>query len=157
MKYFSFNYATDSFTSDIINAQFRELFTEASILVEDFIDANNETFDELTETTSLYYDLLFILITSISSTELQTPLHVYVDFSRSPAYSNHIKNNIQSFNSLNITFDTIISNDTDLFISDFADYRIKIPQIIWRDPPTVNDWSILGDTMIDIKKGKDTK
>lgn len=37
LKYFSFYYTTDSFSSDTVNTQFRELFTEASELVEEFL------------------------------------------------------------------------------------------------------------------------
>ena len=153
MKYNLFNYHTDSFNNDLINQQFTELYVSESQLIRDFILSKTNHAELSPETLPLFYDLLFLIVTHVPDNAFQSPLHICVDFSRSLTYSQHIKNKISAFDALKVIFDDEVTADTDLYVSDFANYQIDTPQIIWKDPPSINDWRLFGDTLIDIRKG----
>ncbi|CAM3224438.1 helix-turn-helix domain-containing protein [Vagococcus fessus] len=153
LKHTLFNYHTDSFNNDLINQQFTELYVTESQLISEFILAQNNQNELPSESFSLFYDLLFLIVTHVPDNAFQLPLHICVDFSRSLTYSKHIKNKISAFDALKVIFDDEVTDDTNLYVSDFANYQINTPQIIWKDPPSINDWRLFGDTLIDIRKG----
>lgn len=47
-----------------------------------------------------------------------------------------------------------ITKQTDLFVSDFYINNLQCRQIIWKNPPTDEDWACLGDLFIQIKGEK---
>lgn len=154
LKFFEFNHHTDSFHNTLIDQQFTELYVIESQVITEFILTITQTNKLTKETLPLFYDLLFLLVTHIPNNSFQHPLHICVDFSRSLTYSQHIKNKINSFDALKVIFDDIVTENTDLYVSDFANYQIEAPQIIWKDPPSINDWRLFGDTLIAIRKDK---
>jgi hypothetical protein len=45
-----------------------------------------------------------------------------------------------------------VGADTDIYISDFHSRNITIPQVIWTDPPTAQDWTDLADLILERKE-----
>ncbi|QIL46790.1 hypothetical protein G7081_06775 [Vagococcus coleopterorum] len=151
-KFYHFSYKSDSFNATDHLGIFKNLYPDASLIVEDFFEKQNWNMD-LPNNIQLYYDCMFRIINFVPQSVLESPLYICVDFSRGPVYSQHIKNNINAFQSLHIVFEKKITEKTMLYISDFSTYDYDIPQVIWKAPPTINDWDILGQTLVDMKRG----
>ncbi|MDF0478864.1 helix-turn-helix domain-containing protein [Vagococcus sp. PNs007] len=151
-KRFFYSYQIDSFYDKTSYEQYSELYPNVSGVIMTYLELIEQNDFSNPENILLYYDLLFALLTLLPVSTFEAPIHICVDFSRGDSYTEHIKNNIRSFNSLEIHFDDIITDETSLYISDFATYEYRIPQVIWRNPPTTNDWKILGNTLIALKQ-----
>lgn len=104
--------------------------------------------------TSLYYDLMFLMISTIPQKMLDNRLYVCVDFSRGKNYTRFISESILAFKNLNIIVQNKITKQTDIFVSDFYVKQLHCRQIIWKNPPTDEDWAYLGDLFIQIKGEK---
>lgn len=147
-KYNYFNYIADSFDDTTAFKQFQELYPAVSDFIMTFLKDHLYEFQSL----DIYYDLLFTLTTSLPADCFSLPLYICVDFSKGQLYNNYIKERIAAFNSLTIIFESHPSEKTALYLSDFAHYQIDSPQIIWKNPPTVNDWNTLGNTIVALKQ-----
>ncbi|QIL46211.1 hypothetical protein G7081_03545 [Vagococcus coleopterorum] len=101
-----------------------------------------------------YYDLIFLLIQEISLHEIEPIINICVDFSHGSAYNMFIKRNIENYKDLNINLQESYNGDTDLYLTDIYLPNIKTDKIIWRDPPTVNDWGTFADKVLLIKESK---
>lgn len=102
---------------------------------------------------SLFYQYLFAIIESVPYQILNPAIYVCVDFSIAQSYTHYIEKQIMGFKNLNIILEKKITQKTQLFVSDFAQEALKINQIIWKNPPSTEDWGDFGDLIIQIKKG----
>lgn len=100
---------------------------------------------------SLYYDYLFVLIRYLPIKFVDTPTWICVDFSNGENYTNFIASSIRSFRDLNIEIQKIPDEKTAVFVSDFSIAQLNCAQIIWKNPPSANDWKIFANTVISHK------
>lgn len=107
-----------------------------------------------TNENNLYYDYLFTIISSIPPVFVKDKVFVCVDFSKGRAYSEFIAQNIQSFRSLNVEIQKKVNNQTQIYISDFMVDKLVCRQIIWKNPPSDEDWMFFGDTVVKVRKEK---
>ncbi|EHS7939144.1 M protein trans-acting positive regulator, partial [Enterococcus faecalis] len=98
-----------------------------------------------------YYDFLFLLLSKIPLNELEKTIVICVDFSYGKAYTELITAQIEGFNNLTLKIEHKLTEKTDLYISDVAMSREKLEQIIWKNPPTPEDWKYFGEKIIEIK------
>lgn len=100
----------------------------------------------------VYYDLLFAIIDIIPLNQLEKPIHVCVDFSHGDHYSGIITAQILGFKNLTLKIEKRITTKTHLFISDIPIDGFQVEQIIWKNPPTPEDWEFFGNKVIEIKR-----
>lgn len=81
-------------------------------------------------------------------------VHICVDFSQGSLYNNYITNTLKGFANANIVIESNLTRATDIYLSDFYSTAVKKAQIIWRNPPSPDDWGALGDTIIHYKQEK---
>lgn len=101
---------------------------------------------------SLFYSYLFAIIESVPYQMLNPSIYVCVDFSNGEAYTHYIEKQIMGFKNLNIVLEENVTQRTQLYVSDFAQEVLKIDQIIWKNPPSTDDWGDFGDLIVKIKK-----
>jgi hypothetical protein len=103
------------------------------------------------EKVKLYYDYYFFIITNISIGSLETPLYICIDFSHGTTYNRYLCQILSSVQGINIQNETKLSTKTHLYLSDFAVDALPCPQVIWKGPPTMEDWKLLSDLLVTIK------
>lgn len=130
---------------------FKNLYPEAALIVQNFFNRQRIN-SHLPVNIQLFYDCMLRIINFIPHRALAAPIYICVDLSKGTVYSEHVKRHIKSFQPLHIIFEEIISDNTMLYISDFSTYEFDGQQIIWKDLPTANDWNLLENTLIQIKK-----
>ena len=81
-------------------------------------------------------------------------MYVCVDFSLGEQYSHYISSQIKRFKNFNIILEDRFSSRTDLFLSDCLINKIGVEQIIWKNPPSSDDWEDFGNKIIHIKRKK---
>lgn len=122
-------------------------------LISDFINLvrkNNLSDFSNEEAANLYFSYMFALINTIPSAALNDKVFVCVDFSQGTLYSDYVINTLDSFRNAHIVIETVPSENTDIYLSDFRSHRLTDPtQIIWRNPPSPHDWSRLGETIVE--------
>lgn len=94
---------------------------------------------------------MFALITAVPLQVLPDKVYLCVDFSQGSVYTNYIESTLKSFNNVHIVIQHQIDELTDIYLADFKSDFVKPLQIIWENPPTPHDWSMLGDTIIAIR------
>jgi hypothetical protein len=100
---------------------------------------------------NIYYDYIFELIDNIDIAEIEKPVNVTVDFSNGRTYSNYIAKNIQSLSNLNVEISNTIRSDTQIYISDYYNYKLDTHQVIWKNPPNEYDWEYLVNLIVNLK------
>ena len=106
---------------------------------------------EQMEEAGIYYDYMFAIISSIPQRLLKDKVYVCVDFSRGESYSEFISQNILAFQGLNIVIQKKVSNQTQIYVSDFMLDKLNCEQIIWKNPPTDEDWLLFGDSVVKVR------
>jgi hypothetical protein len=101
---------------------------------------------------NLYFSYMFSLINAIPAEWVRDQVRVCVDFSEGTLYSHYVVRSLESFNHAHITVQPYVGADTDIYISDFHSRNITIPQVIWTDPPTAQDWTDLADLILERKE-----
>ena len=101
----------------------------------------------------LFYDYMFALIAALPYRLVDHPTYICVDFSNGPDYTQFITSTIESFKDLNLIIQAIPSSKTDLYISDFSIQSLTCTQIIWKNPPSANDWEHFANSILKIKDG----
>lgn len=122
-------------------------------LIQDFIEkfAQRELFHSEQERNKLYYDYLFFLITRISVEELEDPIYICIDFSHGSRYNEYIQTMLRSLQSMNICYEEKLSSMTQVYLSDFLIDRLPCKQMIWKRPPTPEDWAEFGHLLLTVK------
>lgn len=103
------------------------------------------------ERNKLYYDYLFFLITQISVEELEEPVFICIDFSHGSSYNAYIQMMLRSLQSMNICYENKLSTKTQIYLSDFLIDNLPCLQMIWKRPPTPDDWAEFGHLLIKVK------
>ncbi len=136
---------------------FQDLYPSFDIVITKFItklQADPDLQISQKMAVNLYFSYMFALINSIPPTALKDKIFICVDFSEGTLYSEYVVKSLGSFNHAHIIIEPDVTDNTDIYISDFRTDDVSVPQIIWQDPPTPNDWSQLADMILDQKKSK---
>ncbi|MTV82563.1 hypothetical protein [Secundilactobacillus folii] len=107
--------------------------------------------NELTKT-NLYFSYMFALIDSVSQAFNEKPIHICVDFSQGALYTDYVIDSLKTFNSTQLTVDNRLTSQTDIYVSDLYTRQIKLPQVIWANPPTATDWAKIADLILKIRQ-----
>lgn len=134
---------------------FTGLYPVFDVLIRDFIKLLRRELDfQFSERmiVNLYFSYMFTLINTIPETATKDRVCVCVDFSEGTLYSNYVVKSLTAFNHANIVIQRDLDDQTDIYISDCHASDIKVPQVIWLDPPTPQDWSALSDLILTCKQ-----
>ncbi|MGX6962958.1 helix-turn-helix domain-containing protein [Vagococcus xieshaowenii] len=132
---------------------FEETYPEISNIVSESIDdeLSKGKYDFKFLSNHLFYDYILILFSLFSITSLEKTIHVCVDFTMGRHYNQFIINQVVGFRHFNIKIEDKLTNKTDIYISDCIIENIEIIQIIWKSPPTSDDWEDFGNKVIEVK------
>jgi hypothetical protein len=100
---------------------------------------------------NVYYGYMFALINNVSKEEIKERVYVAIDFSQGDLYTQYVINSLDAFHHANIIVGSTVTKDTDIYVSDVYSSNVHLPQLIWEDPPTPEDWDDLG-TLIEIAR-----
>lgn len=141
-----------------INDAQTKFFEEVNPMIDTHINvlldrvALLEVLDNREERNKLYHDYLFYLLYWIPAQKFEQPLHVCIDFSHGKYYNRYVEEMLNSMQSLNICFEEKLSAKTSVYLTDFAIEKLPCKQVIWKRPPTPDDWRELGDVLIKTKE-----
>lgn len=96
----------------------------------------------------LFYDYLFLLVGICPVFYFESPIHVCIDFSQGSAYTAYIISQVKGFKNYNIVIESRITSRTDIYLSDCLLEKFNKEQIIWKNPPTPDDWEYFGNIII---------
>lgn len=99
----------------------------------------------------LFYDYIFNLFASCQMEFLERPIYVTVDFTFGKQYNEYICKQIEGFQHFNIRIEERISSKTNIYISDCIAKGLNTKQIIWKSPPTSDDWEDFGNSVVQAK------
>ncbi|MDH6365123.1 hypothetical protein M2139_002124 [Enterococcus sp. PF1-24] len=151
-RWLVYHFRESSFIHKIQNKYFQEVNPQFEKLVRTYIESLDEhLFNSNQEKNKLYYDYLFFLITKIPVEQLEVPIYVCIDFSHGKSYNEYIKMMLYTLKSMHIVYEENISSKTQLYLSDFAIDKLKCEQMIWKRPPTPDDWEEFGQLMLQVK------
>ncbi|MFJ3330061.1 MULTISPECIES: helix-turn-helix domain-containing protein [Enterococcus] len=155
-RYFLFHFHPFVFRSKKQINFFTETYPEIARTIKVIIEErfSQLPFDESINQAQLFYDYLFLLFDSCDISTLEKPVYVCVDFSLGEQYSHYISSQIKGFKNFNIILEDRFSSRTDLFLSDCLINKIGVEQIIWKNPPSSDDWEDFGNKIIHIKRKK---
>ncbi|MBP2098478.1 helix-turn-helix domain-containing protein [Enterococcus rivorum] len=151
--YFSTTYFTS--TSEQQLSFFMETYPRFHHLVEKFLDflfSDKQLLHLHSKKVSLYYDYMLALISSVPMKYLKNKIYICVDFSKGEMYTNYIVNNLEFFGNLNIEVQRKLTNNTDIYLSDYFYSKALCRQVIWKNIPNGNDWRFLGEIVADVRK-----
>lgn len=147
-----------SFIDEFQVNYFSEMYPVFHAISFSFVDIYCRNFFEVhtpnTQLVKYYYDLVFMLINILPVEEIEPTIKVCIDFSHGKFYNSFIEKNIEYYKDLNIEFQEYNDVKTDLYLSDVFQPFLTSKQIIWRDPPTQNDWTYFADTILELKREK---
>lgn len=153
LRFVLFYAEVSTFTSDRQITFFEESYPTGSAVVVNHL---NEFMAQVGIDTrlrlSLFYNYLFAIIESVPYQMLNPVIYICIDFSSGAAYTHYIEKQVMGFKNLNIVVEENITQRTQLYVSDFAQEMLKINQIIWKNPPSTDDWGDFGDLIVKIKK-----
>lgn len=151
------NRATTFIEENQIN-YFKEMYPVFHSISFNFVDeyCRNLFVDEIdsTQLAKYYYDVIFFLIGNIPVTEVEPIVNICVDFSHGEIYNGFIKRNIENYKDLTIHLQDFSDNTTDIYLSDIYLPNLVPQQIIWRNPPTSNDWVLFAEHVLAIREVK---
>ncbi|WP_253296088.1 hypothetical protein [Enterococcus raffinosus] len=91
------------------------------------------------------------MITKIPVEKLEEPIFIYIDFSHGTSYNDYIRSMLLTLRSMHIVYEEKLSNRTQIYLSDFAIEGLPCEQMIWKRPPTPDDWGELGTLLLTVK------
>lgn len=155
-KWLYFHFKEATFTFDNQKSYFQEIYFKCDSIVRTYLGQSSleKLFEDEEEKVKVYYDYLFILTTIVPTNFIEEVIYVCVDFSHGKFYNDFIQNSIKSFKNLNIVFEHKITNNTQIYISDFVLKGIGCRQVIWKNPPGPNEWKLFGDLIVKLKGGE---
>lgn len=154
VKWLIYHFREQSF---IVKEKFN-YFQEINPRLDQFIKAfiqkieKKQIFQSDAERNKLYYDYLFLLVTKVPIENIEEPIYICIDFSHGNNYNQYIRIMLSSLQSMNIYYQEKIDAATNLFLSDCAMENLSCEQLIWKKPPTSDDWKDLGELLVIIKE-----
>lgn len=136
---------------------FKETYPIFHTIINQFIqrlDSREDLKLNRHELGNLYFDYMFSLISCIPKELVYDRIHICVDFSQGKLYTDYILKRLREYNSANLVLTRNLSSQTDIYLSDYYTSSVKQQQVIWRNPPTLEDWTILNDVLVKIKQQK---
>lgn len=154
-KWLIYHFRETTFVTKIQRRYFQEINPKLDEIIQDFIEkiAQRDLFHSDQERNKLYYDYLFFLMTKISVDELEAPVYICIDFSHGHSYNEYIQMMLTSLQSMNICYEKKLSTKTQIYLSDFLIDMLPCHQIIWKRPPTPEDWAEFGHLLLTVKGG----
>ena len=154
-RWLIYHFRESTFVTKIQRRYFQEINPKLDELIQDFIEkvAHRGIFHSDQERNKLYYDYLFFMITQISVDELEDPVFICIDFSHGSSYNEYIQTMLSSLQSMNICYEEKLSTKTQIYLSDFLIETLPCHQMIWKRPPTPEDWSEFGHLLLTVKGG----
>ncbi|MDT2737295.1 helix-turn-helix domain-containing protein [Enterococcus pseudoavium] len=154
-RWLIYHFRETTFVTKIQRRYFQEINPKLDELIQDFIEkiAQRGLFHSDQERNKLYYDYLFFLVTQISVEELEAPVYICIDFSHGSSYNEYIQTLLSSLQSMNICYEEKLSTKTQIYLSDFLIDTLPCQQMIWKRPPTPEDWAEFGHMLLTVKGG----
>lgn len=151
-KYSLFNYEMSAFTSTEQISFFLEAYPLFSKAIQENIQITLDRYNIFNDTikTRLFYDYIFILIKCCPLQYVEKSIKIFVDFSQGTYYNDYIINQILGFKNFNIEIEPRFSSKTNIYISDCLSDDKNITHILWKKPPTPEDWEELGNAIVSI-------
>ena len=152
-KWLLYHFRESTFVTKIQRRYFQEINPKLDELIQDFIEkiAHRGIFHSDQERNKLYYDYLFFMITQISVEELEDPVFICIDFSHGSSYNEYIQTMLSSLQTMNICYEEKLSTKTQIYLSDFLIDTLPCHQMIWKRPPTPEDWAEFGHLLLTVK------
>ena len=136
---------------------FRDLYPSFDVLILEFIHGLPESAGipvDAALQVNLYFSYMFALITALPPAVMADRVYVCVDFSQGTLYTDYVIRSRGAFTQANLIVTRAVDAQTDIYISDFHATQVAAPQVIWQDPPTPTDWSMLADMILTCKRAK---
>lgn len=156
-RWFNFKLPTTTFISIEQFEFFRQSYPLLHELINEFllkIQKSDGYEISAFEKTYLYYEFMFCLLAFDNIRKIEQSIKVFVDFSGGINYNRYISENIKYFKYLNIQVAKELSDDNDIYISDFSNSHIECQQIIWKSPPLDSDWEEFANAIVKLKERK---
>lgn len=152
-RWLIYHFRESTFVAKIQRRYFQEINPKLDELIQDFIEkiAHRGIFHSDQERNKLYYDYLFFMITQISVEELEDPVFICIDFSHGNSYNEYIQTMLSSLQTMNICYEEKLSTKTQIYLSDFLIDTLPCHQMIWKRPPTPEDWAEFGHLLLTVK------
>lgn len=153
----TFYLAPTTFIDDQQITFFANLYPGFDALILTFISQLAKHADPVLSRTmavNLYFSYMFTLINYLPNEALRDKVYVCVDFAQGPIYTDYISRTLSSFDNAFIVVEHQLSKHTDVYLSDFSDPRLTMPQVTWANPPSPADWRELADLTVRVKQAK---
>ncbi|MGC6768117.1 helix-turn-helix domain-containing protein [Enterococcus sp. LJL51] len=152
-KWLNYHFRESTFVTKVQRRYFQEINPKLDKMIQQFIQQieQRQLFESAQEKNKLYYDYLFFLITKISVEKLEEAVYICIDFSHGKHYNDYIKMMLGSLQSAHIQYEERLSTRTQMYLSDFLIDKLPCHQIIWKRPPTPEDWAEFGKILLKVK------
>lgn len=130
---------------------FADLYPAFDAIIQQFLGQLDERPDlklSANRRINLYFSEMFALISAVPQTALRRTVNICVDFSEGTLYSEYVTMTLRAFSHANICVAHQLTAETDIYIADFRAPSLKLPQVIWQNPPTPHDWTELADLIL---------
>lgn len=157
LRFFTFYVEPTSFICFKKIEYFKKNYPVFHMIADQFIQSLklNKTLNlDQRELSSLYTDYIYTLCASISQALIYEKVHICVDFSEGPLYTDYIFDLLQTYNTGNLVLTRHLSAQTDIYLSDFYTSSVKQQQLVWRNPPQTQDWVLLENLVNNVRKKK---
>lgn len=158
-KHAIFDFVLSAFTSKAQFSYFFEAYPVFSFAVSQSIEyfKHELVFGDESTVNQLFYEYIFLLVQICPLDYVEKPIYVCVDFSLGELYTKFITLQIEGFRNMNIEIEHRLSSKTDIYISDCMLQGMKLQQLIWKKPPSADDWQLFGDAVIRAKQNNEGK
>lgn len=154
LNYKLFHFSTESFSLQSSFFFFEETYPNVANTLVAVINDNFKNCMDRKSRIRIYHDYLFAYLRIVPVSLVEDKIYVCVDFSHSTSYTSYIVEQILQFKNLNIEIQDRVTAKTQLYISDLWITEISCNQIVWKNPPTSEDWETFGDAIVKIKQGE---
>lgn len=151
-----FEYILSAFSSKAQFQYFFDAYPYFSTTIRSTIEThkNKLLFGNSTVLNQLFYEYAFLVNKYYAANEIEEPIYINIDFSLGELYTQFIADEVSCFKNMNIRVESKLSNKTDIYLSDCIVQNLQAKSIIWKKPPTAEDWQEFGDLIISIRKRK---
>lgn len=146
---FSWQIALDS---AILKENYNSFYLFTDQLIDTLSENRPDIFTgKLKNIPHLKSDYVFLFIRYIDLSVILKPVHVTIDFSRGNNYNDLIHKNLNSLPFFNLEVSYKLTDQTDIYLSDFLIADVTSRYLIWNSPPLASDWEIFANMIVDIR------